>query len=295
MKIGLALGGGSAKGLAHIGVLQVLREENIPINFISGTSIGAVVGAMYSLSPDASLLKVKAEEVLSSDTFKNIGISIFENRDYNLLKRITTFIKEKYTYGKALFRPFIVDGEKIEKLLEEILNEKRFEDTKIRFSVTAIDIATGKDVVINEGPLLPAVYASIAIPGLFPYLEKEGCILVDGGATQNVPVRVLKEMGADLIIASNLASPPEICSVFKTGLDVNFRVDEIVKYRLTKKELDEADVVISPNVKDIHWADYRKLDFCIQKGREAATCALPEIRRKMKRTIFYRLGKIFRR
>ncbi len=295
MKIGLALGGGSAKGLAHIGVLQVLQEENIPINFISGTSIGAVVGAMYSLSPDASLLKVKAEEVLSSDTFKNIGISIFENRDYNLLKRITTFIKEKYTYGKALFRPFIVDGEKIEKLLEETLNEKRFEDTKIRFSVTAIDIVTGKDIVINEGPLLPAVYASIAIPGLFPYLEKEGCILVDGGATQNVPVRVVKEMGADLIITSNLASPPEICSVFKTGLDINFRVDEIVKYRLTKKELDEADVVISPNVKDIHWADYRKLDFCIQKGREAATRALPEIRRKMKRTIFYRLGKIFRR
>jgi len=295
MKIGLALGGGSAKGLAHIGVLQVLQEENIPINFISGTSIGAVVGAMYSISPDASLLKVKAEEVLSSDTFKNIGLSIFENRDYNLLKRITTFIKEKYTYGKALFRPFIVDGEKIEKLLEEILNEKRFEDTKIRFSVTAIDITTGKDVVINEGPLLPAVYASIAIPGLFPYLEKEGCILVDGGATQNVPVRVVKEMGADLIITSNLASPPEICSVFKTGLDVNFRVDEIVKYRLTREELDEANVVISPNVKDIHWADYRKLDFCIQKGREAATRALPEIRRKMKRTIFYRLKGIFKR
>ena len=295
MKIGLALGGGSAKGLAHIGVLQVLQEENIPINFISGTSIGAVVGAMYSISPDASLLKVKAEEVLSSDTFKNIGLSIFENRDYNLLKRITTFIKEKYTYGKALFRPFIVDGEKIEKLLEEILNEKRFEDTKIRFSVTAIDIVTGKDVVINEGPLLPAVYASIAIPGLFPYLEKEGCILVDGGATQNVPVRVVKEMGADLIITSNLASPPEICSVFKTGLDVNFRVDEIVKYRLTREELDEANVVISPNVKDIHWADYRKLDFCIQKGREAATRALPEIRRKMKRTIFYRLKGIFKR
>lgn len=295
MKIGLALGGGSAKGLAHIGVLQVLQGENIPINFISGTSIGAVVGAMYSLSPDASLLKVKAEEVLSSDTFKNIGFNLFENRDYNLLRRITTFIKEKYTYGKALFRPFIVDREKIEKLLKEILNGKRFEDTKIRFSVAAIDIATGKDVVINEGPLLPAVYASIAIPGLFPYLENEGCILVDGGATQNVPVRVLKEMGADLIITSNLTSPPEICSVFKTGLDVNFRVDEIVKYRLIKEELDEADVVISPNVKDIHWADYRKLDFCIQKGREAATRALPEIRRKMKRTVFYRLRKIFRR
>jgi NTE family protein len=276
MKIGLALGGGSAKGLAHIGVLQVLQEENIPINFISGTSIGAVVGAVYSLNPDVSLLKTKAEDVLSSDIFKNIGFSVFENKDYNLFERITTFVKEKYSYGKALFRPSIVDKKRIEKLLEEILDGKRFEDTKIPFSVMAIDIITGKDVVLNEGSLLPAVFASIAIPGLFPYVEKDRCILVDGGATQSVPVRALKEMGADLIIASNLTIAPEVRSVFKTGLDINFRVDEIVRYRLTKEALDEADVIISPDVREVHWADYRKLDYCIEKGREAAIRALPE-------------------
>ncbi len=295
MKIGLALGGGSSRGLAHIGVLQVLEKENIPIDLVCGTSIGAVVGAVYCLDPDATSLQIKAKELLASDTFKNIRFNVFNNKDYNLFRRITTFVKEKYSYGKVLFRPYIIDREKVEKLLSEIFDGKRFEDTKIPLSVAAIDIVTGEDIVLNEGPLLQAVSASIAIPGLLPHVEKDGQFLVDGGATQNVPVEALKEMGADLAIASNLSSPLKVCSNFKTGLDINFRVDEIVKYRLAKGELTLADVIISPDVKEIHWADYRKLDFCVQKGREAAIRALPEIRRKMKRTIFQRLGKIFRR
>ncbi len=291
MKIGLALGGGSSKGLAHIGVLQVLQEENIPISFICGTSMGAVIGAIYSLYPDAHLIKTKAEKVLSSDTFKDIGFSVFSNKDNNLFERITTFIKQKYSYGKFFLRPSIVDKTKIEKLLEKIFNKKRFEDTIIPLGVAAIDIVTGNDLILNEGYILPAVLASIAIPGLFPSVEKDGCLLVDGGATQNLPIRALKKMGADVVIASNVSSPLKNCTVYKTGLDINFRVDEIVKHRLFKQELSKADVIISPNVKDVHWADYKRIDFCIQKGRDATIQALPEIRRKMRRSIFYRIKR----
>ena len=296
MKIGLALGGGSSKGLAHIGVLEVLEEENIPIDLICGTSIGAVVGGLYSLNPDVSLLKKKAEEVLSSDSFKEIGFSIFSNdKKSNLFERITTFIKEKYSYGRALFRPFIVDGEKIERLLEEIFNEKRFEDTKISFSVTAIDIVTGNDIIINSGPIIAGVSASIAMPGLFPYIKKDNYLLVDGGATQDIPVMALKKMGADIVIASNVSSPPEPRSNFRTGLEINFRVDEIAKHRLIERELDEADIVIAPNLRDLHWADYRKIALCIQRGREATRKVLPEIKRKTRKTIFHRLKEMFRR
>jgi NTE family protein len=295
MKIGLALGGGSSKGLAHIGVLQVLEEENIPINIICGTSIGAIVGAVYSLNPDAHWLEEKAKKVLASDEFENVGFDIFNNKDYNLFKRITTFVKEKYSYGKALFRPSIVDRKIIEDLLEEILDKKRFEDTKIPLGVVAIDIARGKDVVLkNKGPLLPAVAASIAIPGLFPYIKSDRYILVDGGATQDVPVEPLREMGADIVIASSLATTLETKSFFRTGLDVNFRVDEIVRYRLIVEELKKADVIITPDIKHIHWADYGKLEFCIQKGREAAIRALPEIRQKLRGTVFHKLRRLFK-
>ncbi len=295
MKIGIALGGGSAKGLAHIGVLQVLQKENIPINLVCGTSIGAIVGAIYSLNRDASVLKEKAVEVISSDTFKSIGLSVFCNKDYNLFERITTFIKEKFSYGKFLLRPAIVDKEKIDKLLEEIFDAKRFKDTKIPFAVTSIDIVSGRDVVINSGYLLPALSASIAIPGLFPYVEKDECLLVDGGATQSLPIRALRRMGADIVIASNLTLPPKIRSVFKSGLDINFRVDEIVKYRLLEEDLAEADVVISPNLKGVHWADYKRIDFCIDRGIEATIEALPAIRKKMRRGLFYRISERFRR
>lgn len=295
MKVGLALGGGSSKGLAHIGVLQVLEEENIPINIICGTSIGAIVGAVYSLNPDAHWLEEKAKKVLASDEFENVGFDIFNNKDYNLFKRITTFVKEKYSYGKALFRPSIVDRKIIEDLLEEILDKKRFEDTKIPLGVVAIDIARGKDVVLkNKGPLLPAVAASIAIPGLFPYIKSDRYILVDGGATQDVPVEPLREMGADIVIASSLATTLETKSFFRTGLDVNFRVDEIVRYRLIVEELKKADVIITPDIKHIHWADYGKLEFCIQKGREAAIRALPEIRQKLRGTVFHKLRRLFK-
>lgn len=295
MKIGLALGGGSAKGLAHIGVIQVLEKEKIPIDLICGTSIGAIIGAVYSLNPDAAMLRSKAKEVISSETFKNIGFRIFCDRDYNLFEKITTFIKEKFSYSKILFRPAIIEREKLYKLLEEIFDDRRFDDAKIPIAVVSIDIVMGKDIILKSGYLLPAISASIAIPGLFPYVEKEGCLLVDGGSTQNVPIKALKEMGADVVIASNLSSPPRPRTTFKTGLDINFRVDEIVKYRLLKKELSEADVVISPNVKDVHWADYKRIDFCIKKGVEATIQALPQIRAKMRKPLIYRLMDVFRR
>lgn len=283
MKIGLALGGGGAKGLAHIGVLQVLEEANIPIHMICGTSIGAIIGAFYTLEPDAKKLEKIAKEIIRSSEFKNIGINLFsgESRVPKFLQNITTFIKEKYIYAKAILSSSIIKGDSFRILLEKFFDKFLISDTKIPFAAVATDLITGKDEIIKDGPIVDALLASAAIPGVFPYVKKDNLILVDGGATADIPVQAVKEFGADFIISVSFLGEIDHHFSINTGLQINFRVDEIVKYRLNLLNLKYADIIISPEVNNVRWYDFSKLSFCIKKGREAALKCLPEIKKTL--------------
>jgi len=133
-------------------------------------------------------------------------------------------------------------------------------------------------VVFTSGPLIRAVQASISIPGLFPCLEMEGRLLVDGGATASVPVDAVRQLGANVIIGVDLLDKLSTDFRCGSGLDINFRVDDIAKRRLNLMRAQKADVVIRPRVGTVHWADFDRLDFCIEKGREAAIESLTAIR-----------------
>jgi len=182
-KIGLALGSGAARGLAHIGVLKVLDREGIPIDFVAGTSAGALIGALYA----AGISPMEIEEIaLNIDRRKTISF-----------------------FTPTISSSGLVDGSRIEKFIESILGRQNIGDLKIPFAAVATDLQTGEEIVITEGSLITALRASISIPGIFTPVKYKGRLLVDGGLVNPVPVSTTFNMGADIVIAVNVLPPPQ--------------------------------------------------------------------------------------
>src|SRR5512143_3169010 len=174
-KVGLALGGGYSRGLAHIGVLEVLEREGIPIDLIAGTSAGALVGALYACERDASLIKHQAAQM------DWVGL--------------TSLI------DLTIHRSGFLGGRKVTNLLKQLIGDAYFEDLEIPFCCVATDIITGDQVELCSGSVLDAVRASISIPVVFTVVKNQGKYLVGGGLVNPVPVSVAKAMGADFVIA----------------------------------------------------------------------------------------------
>ncbi len=184
-KIGLVLGGGAAKGLAHIGVLKTLKANNIPIDMIAGTSIGALVGACFAKDGEIDAF----EEIVLNIDWKQLALLI----DPNL----------------ALLKKGFIHGEKIKELLCSIIGDIEFKDLKIPLRVLATNIITGEEVVIKSGSVAEAVRASISIPVIFTPVKFENKFLVDGGIVNPVPVNTARNMGAEFVIACNVIPEPQ--------------------------------------------------------------------------------------
>ena len=149
LKIGLALGGGSSKGLSNIGVLKALDEENIPIGCISGTSMGAVIGAIYSSSPNVERLGEMARKFTSSRAFKNLGLSVFKREEESRLQQIVSMIKEKILFAETLFKSHLVKDEDLTESLNQIIPDCNMEETVIPFSTVSLDLISGFDIIKN--------------------------------------------------------------------------------------------------------------------------------------------------
>ena len=277
LRIGLALGGGSSKGLSHIGVLKALSENDIPIACISGTSMGAIIGAIYASSPDLAHLVELTKKFTASKTFQDLGLSVFKKEEEGRVQKIIHMIREKIFFAEALFKPYLVERKEINELIEEIIPDIDMDKTVIPFSTLSLDLITGMDVIKKKGSLREAVMSSMAIPGLFPYIEEADFLLVDGGSTSSIPVYATKTMGADVVIAVSLRGGLEKKHKPGTGLEIHLRIDEIVTTRLIESQVMKADIVIKPDVEDVHWADFSRFDYCIEKGYEAAELAIPRI------------------
>jgi NTE family protein len=182
-KIGLALGSGSAKGLAHIGVLKVLDEQKIPVDFIAGTSIGALIGVVYASG-------------VSTREMEEIAFNIDK-------KQITSFFTPTIPYSG------LVEGKRITEFIKSIIGNPNIEDLKIPFAAIATNVLNGKKVMITKGSAVEAVRASISIPGIFTPCKHNGDFLVDGGLVDPVPVNCVRDMGADYIVGVNVIPLPE--------------------------------------------------------------------------------------
>ena len=263
-KIGLALGSGAARGLAHIGVLAVLEKEGIPVDMIAGTSTGAAIGALYAQGKDVGQIKELALDL----SWKKLAPLV----DPSLPK--TGFIK----------------GKKIKDLLALFIgSDTKFSDLKIPLACVATDIVTGEEVIIDQGSVLEAIRASISVPAIFTVVKWGGRYLVDGGLVNPVPVSVVKRMGADFIIAVNVI--PDVADrahrADKGGLKepniINIIMQSIYigTYSMVKSSLEEANIVIEPSVAHIGAGDVLRAQECILQGELAAQSFVLEIKRKL--------------
>lgn len=258
-RVGLALGGGGARGFAHIGVLKVLEKYKIPIDFISGTSIGALIGALYSAEPNAKKLEKEALETNWNDFF-----------DYTFPQR------------------GLVKGTKIEAYLEKKLENLKFNQLKIPMFITAFDIENKQEVIFHKGHVAKAIRASISIPGIFVPVENNGRVLVDGGLTDLIPTEIIKKEGAEVIIAVNVDSIKEKKRPIKEEAVKNVGQKKIpgVVYTISKSlqimgseaskselSLDKADIVINLNLENLGTLDFskEKIKSTIKKGEIATT------------------------
>lgn len=266
-KIGLALSGGAARGMAHVGVISVLHREGIPVDMIAGTSAGAIIGAVYARDRDTERMRSYALDPGWKKRAPMIDPSFPK----------TGFIK----------------GKKIEKLLELFLGGNiTFKNLQIPFACVATDIQTGEEIVINSGSVAAAIRASISLPGIFTLVKRQGRYLVDGGLTTPVPVEVVRQMGADFIIAVNVnpdvagrrektAKEPKKAQKPPNILQVLIQSVYITTHSLTKSSLENADIAIEPDTADISAHEFRRTPELIDLGEIAASAAIPEIKRKL--------------
>ena len=252
-RLGLALGGGAARSLAHIGVLEVLVAAGIRVSAIAATSAGSIIGAAFAAGADPKELEKEAAGL----TWKSLARPAFSRRGLLALERL-------------------------EALIRKIVPVARFEDLSIPLKVVTTDLNTGERVVIDEGELVSALLASCAIPGVFLPVERDGRLLVDGGVSCNVPADLPRDMGAEVVLAVDptkgvlrLGEPLNLLQVISQSVYLMSR-------EVTSQYLAGAELVVAPELPGVSWQDLGQASEIIESGRREMRRKMPELERLMR-------------
>jgi len=278
-KLGLALGGGGARGAAEVGVLKILEREGIKFDYVTGTSIGSVIGGFYCLGAKASEMQ---EEFESGEVMRNfmavpLAFRLLVAPVFLILR---PFSHNKYDglYGGDKFRKYLVG-----KLTTE---DTLIENMKIPFAAIALNVVDGRPYMIRKGHLGYAMQASCAVPALRKPVEIDGMLFCDGGVSCNLPVKQCRDMGADFVIAVNIDEPFEAVPLktFKKPGSITKRLVSWALFDIDEPQGALADVTIHPNTAGIGLISTRRSDAVrgIKAGEEAAIAALPKIKQKLK-------------
>ncbi len=277
-KTGLALGGGAARGIAHLGVLKVLEKYNFKPDIVVGTSMGAIIGAIYACKKYSSIdeLIEILYDVLQSEEFESLGFDIFEENDSEdnnkVLGKFRYIIKRIILFEKMFkAKNHIIDGKKFEDVLKLFLPNVDIEDLPIKFATVALDIKTGEEVIINSGSLIKAVMASSSIPGIFPLVKYKNYCLVDGGWVDKVPAPAARRLGANKVVSVDVSITSKRESIdFKNSLEFMLYVDSITNDILKDLQSLSSDIVIYPKFAKDDWYDFAKFHRFIEFGEKAA-------------------------
>lgn len=284
-KIGLVLSGGGAKGAAHVGVLKILEEHHIPVDYIAGTSIGAYVAGMYSLGYSASEVEAIMMGVdWDSGYSDTIPRNVLSYKDKQLRDRYNIPLNIGYNEGEVKAPSGLLRGQTMSQLLRQstdlVSQFGDFDDLAIPYRAVATDLETSLPVVINQGSLVKAMQASATVPGALQPTQIDGKLLVDGGIANNMPVDVVKAMGADIIIAVDIGSP----LVQKDKLDSTIAVLDQLSNFLTnastakqKELLTDKDVLIRPAIDALSTTDFSIMPQALTLGKEAANRQLDKL------------------
>ncbi len=291
-KVGLALGGGAAKGLAHLGVLKVLEDAKIPIHIITGTSLGALVGGLYASRPDAAYWMGRVEQFLSSFQSRKTRLEFIrklEEVDDNcgFFTDMANLVRKSFFWGVTATKSAFISEKEYEEFLNPLIPDIAIEETQIPFGCVATDIRKAARVLYTQGSLRRAISASCALPGIFPPVRDGDLLLVDGGWVECLPARSAREMGAQVIIGVDVSSEtPRFTG--GSGLDIILRSDAVTRIYLNDLLLADADVLILPNVDGCQWADFSGPRELFRAGEKAALESLPAIHKAVHKTALSR-------
>ena len=253
-RIALVLGGGAARGFAHVGVIRALEQEKIPIDLVVGTSVGSLIGAIYAADLNSFDLEWTAFQLEKEDLF-----------DFGVISAVT---------GMGFAK-----GDKLEAWVKGHIKTANIENMKIPFAAVATDLNWGYKVVLDKGSLARAIRASAAIPGVFEPVKHQGKILVDGGVVDNIPISVAKARGADLVIAVDISA--NVANTNITNLmGVTLQATNIMFALNVEQSKKDADVLITPaGIGDVAMLDFTQKKRCMQAGIEATQKSMPAIRK----------------
>jgi NTE family protein len=253
-KIALVLGGGAARGFAHVGVIRALEQEKIPIDMIVGTSVGSLIGAIYAADLNSFDLEWTAFQLEKDDLF-----------DFGVMNAVT---------GMGLAK-----GDKLEAWVKKHIKTTNIESMRIPFAAVATDLNWGQKVILDKGSVAKAVRASSAIPGVFQPVQHQGKFLVDGGVVDNIPISVAKAKGADIVIAVDISANlgnPNITNL----VGVTLQATNIMFALNVEHSKRNADVLVTPTgIGDVGTLDFTQKKRCMQAGIEAARASVPNIRK----------------
>lgn len=286
-KVGLVLSGGGARGAAHVGVLRVLEEMRIPIDYITGTSMGSVVGGLYAsgMTPDeiaAAMLAIDWDDVFKDDPPR-------KERPFRSKQDDNTYLikaKPGFNDGKIELPTGLVQGQKFDLILRRLtlpVSEiTDFDKLVIPYRAIATEIGTGDEVVLSSGDLATAMRASMSVPGAFAATKIDDKLLVDGGISNNIPIDRAREMGADIIIAVNISTPMRPPEKVNNVLSITGQLISILTNRNAEKQLEtitEHDILITPELGDITSADFKRASEAFPIGAAAAEAARGSLQR----------------
>lgn len=241
-KVALALGSGGARGIAHIGAIEVLLENNIPIDFVCGSSMGGIIGGLFCAECDFEVVKSVIDEL-------------------SLLDIVDIGIISKSRLG-------IVKGNKVVKCLEPLIGDKLIEESKIPFSCTAVDIKSGKTIVISKGKMIDALRATSAIPVIFRPVVLDEMVLIDGGVLNRVPSNEARDMGADIVIAIDVLGEIESCENITSVVGYINRVFDMMNWETAKYHVDDADIYLIPKQDTVKSISLKNIQDSYLAGRK---------------------------
>jgi NTE family protein len=284
-QVGLALGSGAARGLAHVGVLEVLLEAGVAPSFIAGTSMGALVGSLYARWLDPGRIRRHLLGAFKSPGFCRVlgayweGVRC-ERRSVGFRQRLGE-LKRTVLRASVVTRPSMVSPAQYAALIRLLTgDDEPIESARIPFIAVAAGLRTWRERILVSGSVHRAVAASCAVPGVFPPIPDGDDELVDGGILVPVPVTPVRALGAEFVIAVDVGTEELTEGGTSTGLDIVLRSASISRDALTRMELARANLVIRPDVADIDWFDFHRAEETMARGVDAARRALePWLRR----------------
>ncbi|MBN1754692.1 patatin-like phospholipase family protein [bacterium] len=283
MKIGLVLGSGGARGLAHIGVLKGLVKEEIEISMIAGTSVGAILGAMFALGKTPQEIESEVKKYLSDNTVNQVlklmhkgnGLGRFS------LEGAKIWLQEKIIFTKSLTRDSLLQNYILKNFIDMVIPEDPT-DFKIPFYAVTSNAQNGQERVFGEGNMRKGILASAAIPGVFPPVKIDDSYYIDGGVVSPVPISVLRERGADFVIAVGLPTQIREDKKFNSAMEVIIRASRIAVQKRFEEQIKQADFLFLPPVGQIGWAAFDDVDTLILTGEKVFYDNLSELKKSIR-------------